>query len=116
MHIRWNRNWTKKGDYIYAILAENHKVDGKVRLKTIKYLGGVRENHPSPCRRMIFWETVEKKLSDVEVSPETMEKIIISMKKRVPKPSDDDLEREHEEVSKIIVKNINYLSRKRSES
>lgn len=104
MHIRWNKNWTNKGDYIYAILAENREVEGKIRPKTIKYLGGLRENHPSPYRRIRFWEKVEKNLSELELPPETMEKIIISLEKRVPKPSDDDLEKEREEVSKKVTK------------
>lgn len=51
MYIRWNKNWAKKGDYIYAILAENRALDGKIRPKTIKCLGGIRKNHPSPYRR-----------------------------------------------------------------
>lgn len=93
MHIRWNRNWNKKGDFIYAILSESRKIDGKFRYTTIKYLGGISENHPCPYRRMRFWKTVEKKMSEVELSPEMLEKVIISLEKRIPKPSDDDLEK-----------------------
>ncbi|MFZ3055708.1 MAG: hypothetical protein WA098_03035, partial [Smithella sp.] len=63
-----------------AILAENREVEGKIRPKTIKYPGGLRENHPSSYRRIRFWEKVEKNLSELELPPEMMEKIIIRLK------------------------------------
>ena len=65
MYVRWNRKKrTKKiewvmneGDYIYAVLVETRRIDGKPRQKTIKYLGGIGENNPNVYGRMRFWES-----------------------------------------------------------
>jgi hypothetical protein len=99
MYVRWNRRkrikkieWVmKEGDYMYAVLVETHRIDGKPRQKTIKYLGGVGENNPSAFRRMRFWEKAEKELASLNLDPAARDKIIAILGKKVPKPSEDDV-------------------------
>lgn len=98
MYIRWNRKkrikkieWVmKEGDYIYAVLVENIRIDGKPRQKTIKYLSGIGENNPSVYSRMMFWEKAEKNLASLNLAPDVQEKILASLRERVPKPSDEE--------------------------
>ncbi len=99
MYIRWKRKkrtkeiaWMiKEGDYIYAVLVEARRIDGKPRQKTVKYLGGIREKNQDIYGQMTFWDKAEKELASLNLDPAARNKIIVSLEKVVPKPSQDDL-------------------------
>ena len=102
MYVRWNRHKraTGKENYIYAVLVESHRVAGKPRQRTIKYLGGIRENTPYASHRESFWKEAEKKLYEAGLVPEAREKVILKMKTVVPRPSEEDVEKEREEINR----------------
>lgn len=103
MYVRWNRRkrtkkiaWVmKEGDYLYAVLVESIRIDGKPRQRTIAYLGGVGENNPGVYGRMRFWEQCERKLASLNLDAAVLEKIVTSLKTRVQKPSQDEFDAWH---------------------
>jgi len=105
MFIRWNRRkrtktgWRRKeGDYLTAVLVESVRVNGSPRQKIIKCLGSIGEDALGKVyRRDNFWETVERNLSTLELTEEMKDKIIVSLKKTVPKPSDKEVKKDREE-------------------
>ena len=102
MYVRWNRRkrtktgWrAKKGDYISAVLVESIRVNGKPRQKIIKFLGSIGEDSLNRVfHRRDFWNTSEKNLSALDLSDETMDKIITRLKEVVPRPSEEEIEQE----------------------
>jgi RNA binding exosome subunit len=110
MYVRWNKRkrfkigWRKKeGHYLSAILVESHRVDGAPRQKIIKFLGSIGEEN---LHRVFwcqdFWVTAEKNLAALGLSAEDQQKIIAIIEKVVPKPSEDDLNREREEGFRVL--------------
>lgn len=102
MYVRWNRYKRATGneDYIYAVLVESHRVDGRPRQRTIKYLGGISENTPYASHRENFWKEAEKKINEIGLVPEAREKLTLKMKTVIPRPSEEDVEKEREERSR----------------
>lgn len=98
----------KEGDYIYAVLVETHRVDGKPRQKVIKYLGGIGEDALSHVYlRKFFWDTVEKNLSGLELTTEEKNKIVTSLEKTVPKPTDADISADFAEYARVLQEFLN---------
>lgn len=110
MYVRWNKRkrfkigWRKKeGHYLSAVLVESHRVNGTPRQKIIKFLGSIgEENLHRVSRCQDFWTTAEKNLASLGLSAEDQQKIIASIEKVVPKPSEDDLNREREEGFRVL--------------
>ncbi len=110
MYIRWNRrkrkttSWQKKtGCYLTAIAVESHREDGSPRQKVIKCLGSIGEERLEKVyARKRFWETVEKKLHSISASDGDKERIISSIEKVVPKPSTDEIEKDHQESIQLL--------------
>jgi RNA binding exosome subunit len=110
MYVRWNKRkrfkigWRKKeGHYLSAVLVESHRVDGTPRQKIIKCLGSIgEENLHRVFRRQSFWATTEKSLAELGLSTEDQQKIIASIEKVVPKPSEDDVDREREKGFRVL--------------
>lgn len=110
MYIRWNRRKRKKtgwraraGDYMTAVLVKSVRVDGNPRQKVIKTLGSIGENDLNKVfRRRSFWETSERNLSKLTLSDEMLDKIISSLKKVVPKPTDEEVKKDMEESIRTL--------------
>jgi hypothetical protein len=115
MYIRGNRKrrlkegWREKeGDYIYAALVETHRINGKPRQKVIKYLGGIGEDALLHVYlRKCFWDTVEKNLSALELTTEKKNKIVASLEKTVPKPTDADISADFAEYARTLQEFLN---------
>jgi len=94
MFVRWKKRkrFDKRlnrqlPDYLYAVLVESIRIDGKPRQKTIKYLGSIFSNLVNaPFRMSRFWVEAEKNLSELDLSPADREKITNDIKKVVPLP------------------------------
>ena len=110
MYVRWNKRkrfksgWRKKeGHYLSAVLVESHRVNGTPRQKIIKFLGSIgEESLHRVFRCQDFWAAAEKNLASLGLSAEDQQKIIASIEKVVPKPSEDDLNREREEGFRVL--------------
>jgi len=98
MYVRWNRKkrtkditWVKEeGDFLYAVLVENTRIDGKPRQKSIKYLGGIGERQ-NTYTQIRFWEHADQNLSAIYLDGSTRNKIIDKLKEKVPRPSEEEL-------------------------
>jgi hypothetical protein len=120
MYVRWNRRkrfkpgWREKeGDYLSAVLVKSSRIEGVPRQKVIKWLGSISEDslqHISIRRE--FWVTVEKNLALVELSAEESHKVIASIGKVVPKPSEKELEKDHADRIRRLKEIWERLSRK----
>jgi hypothetical protein len=110
MYIRWNRRkrtktgWRKKpGCYLTAVAVENHRVNGSPRQRVIKSIGSIGEERLGKIYdRKKFWETVERNLHSISISDGDKEKIISSIAKVVPKPSEDEIERDLQESIQLL--------------
>ena len=100
MYIRWNRTKRSKdylqkfGDLLSAVLVESIRIDRKPRQKVIKYLGGVDEKPLYITPIFSFWRTVDSKLDELNLAPAVRKKIVNSIEKRIPRPSNEDYEKE----------------------
>jgi hypothetical protein len=99
MYVRWNkkeRGWgRRKNDFLYAVLVESRRIDGKPRQKIIAYLASIEEKDikKDPFRREIFWKAVTKNIESLSLSPEIREKIEESIMQRVSRPTENELKR-----------------------
>jgi hypothetical protein len=64
------------------------RINGKPRQKVIRYLGHIRESHlMKPASRMIFWSDVKRKLKDLPLATETLDKVISKLSRDVAQPT-----------------------------
>lgn len=109
MYVRWKRR-RMTGPYlpdgsqyaISAVLVESRRVNGKPRQKVIKHLGCIRESgiiHVG--HRIGFWQTAAAAFKALNLPPEQQHAIEQALQKRVPFPSQQDRQREREEMAAL---------------
>jgi hypothetical protein len=79
MFVRWKRRRLAQRDAaglphysLYAVLVENHRVDGKTMQHVVRYLAYIAESDvrdPVECGR--FWSRVEETLNEMGIDGET---------------------------------------------
>lgn len=72
---------------LYAVLVQNHRVEGKTRQKVVKYLGYINEaNLTDPSTQERFWQQVVNNLQALELGAEDYQKITTKLAEVVPNP------------------------------
>lgn len=100
MFARWKRRPLKRAgkdgcqtdEALYAVLVRSVRVRGKPRQKVVKYLGSIRRSEiGNPEERMNFWLTIERELKDIKVEEGPYKKIINTLSKVVPLPTEREV-------------------------
>jgi integrase/recombinase XerD len=100
MFARWKRRQLKRaesaggvaGRVLYAVLVSAIRVRGKPRQKVVLYLGAIRESQAQETEgRMNFWLTVERKVKNLKMEDGLYKKIIDTLSKVVPLPTEREL-------------------------
>lgn len=95
MFVRWkkrqlisdNTHVDESNLSLYAVLVENHRVEGKTRQKVVKYLGYINESHINdPSDQERFWQQVTSNLNGLHLEPEDHQKITTKLLEVVPNP------------------------------
>jgi len=95
MFVRWKkRQLSSDSSHIdesnlslYAVLVENHRIEGKTRQKVVKYLGYINESHLNdPSNQERFWQQVTSNLNGLQLAPEEYGKIATKLSEVVPNP------------------------------
>lgn len=100
MFVRWKHRpakrvkaWSVPDERIrYAVLVENHRVDGKPRQRVIRHLAAIRDGdlvHPMTVDR--FWTQVDGHLDELNLRGAVRLAMEATIAERVPRPDPEAL-------------------------
>jgi hypothetical protein len=91
--------WRNPGMSFSAVLVRSERVNGKPRQKIVAYLGHIKEkNLDSKAQRLYFWESVDRPLDALVLSPAERQQIEEEILQRVDRPAREVVEREKQET------------------
>jgi hypothetical protein len=73
---------------LYAVLVENHRIEGKTRQKVVRYLGYINESQiGNPAHQRRFWEQVENNMSGLNLTSTEQLALAAKITERVARPT-----------------------------
>jgi hypothetical protein len=95
MFVRWKTRKLAGEDGIspekislYAVLVENHRIEGKTRQKVVRYLGYINESQiGDPAHQHRFWEQVDSNMRGLSLTSAEQIALEAKITARVAKPT-----------------------------
>jgi hypothetical protein len=73
---------------LYAVLVENHRIEGKTRQKVVRYLGYISESQiDDPVHQRRFWEQVENNMRGLSLTSAEQIALEAKITGRVARPT-----------------------------
>lgn len=89
MFVRWKKRDLRRGGgrVLYAVVVENHRLDGKVRQKVLKHLATIKERRvDAVAHQEYFWQRVDWCLEEMQIEPAVRQEIEVTLAATVPRP------------------------------
>jgi hypothetical protein len=91
MHLRWQSRRLKRtdGDTSWSpIIVESRRINGKPTQRYVAYLGGYVESESALlARRIEFWGAVDRRLHQLNLSPDDHKKIEAAITLKIRRPT-----------------------------